>query len=558
MNRRQRRVLYYIGGFLGVVVFYTIVYQWAMASFEGETRTITESLLIVVETFTTTGYGEDATVWSSPPLVAIIVAMQFTGVFFLFMAFPLFVAPWLEQTLSTSPPTSAGDVEDHVVICSYTRRNETLTDELDVLGVPYRVVEADRETATELYEADVPVVHGDPESEETLERANVGVARALVADVDDETNASIALTAREVDSEALQIITFVEDPELAEYHRYAGADYVFTPRELVGRSLASKVTAAAGSGVGDAVEIAEDFEVAELLVQPGSELAGMRVADSGIRERTGANIVGAWFRGEFVSPPSPDALIDARTVLLVAGREDQLERLKELTRTEKRRVRQSGTLVCGYGEVGSTVKQELTIDGIDCLAIDIQDKQGVDMVGDATDAEVLLDAGLEDASTIILALSDDTLSIFVTLVIRQIDTEIEIIARANETDSVSKLYQAGADYVLALSTVSGRMLASTILEEDVISFDQQIEVVRMGVGNLVGRSLVGADIRDRTGCTVVAVERDGTVLTDLHPEFTFEHGDTVVVAGPDKGIFQFANLIGEEHARGFSLPENDD
>ena len=277
MNRRQRRVLYYLGGFLGVVVFYTLAYQWAMATFEGEPRTITESLLIVVETFTTTGYGEDAMVWSSPPLVAIVVAMQFTGVFFLFMAFPLFVAPWLERTLSTSPPTTAGDVEDHVLICSYTARNRTLTDELDVLGVPYLIVEADRETATELYEEDIPVVHCDPESQEALKGAKIGEARALVVDIDDETNASVALAASEVGPEELQVITFVEEDDLAAYHRYAGADHVFMPRNLVGRSLANKVTATVRTGVSDAVEIAEGVEIAELRVQPGSALAGTRV-----------------------------------------------------------------------------------------------------------------------------------------------------------------------------------------------------------------------------------------------------------------------------------------
>jgi Trk K+ transport system NAD-binding subunit len=501
---------------------------------------------MVIETFTTTGYGEDAAIWDSPQVIGLVIAMQFTGVFFIFMALPLFVAPWLEQRLSTTPPKANTEMSDHVVICSYTQRSRTLIRELEALGVAYLVVEADREEATDLAEDEIPVVHGDPESAETLENAGLGRARALVADVDDETNATIALTAEQVtDDGDTQIITFVEDPDVAEYHRYAGADHAFSPRELIGRSLADKVSTAATTEVGDAVTVGEDFEIAELPVQPDSALAGVRVGESGIREQTGANVVGGWFRGEFVSPPSPDALIDDRTVLLVAGHEGELERLKELTRSEKRRLRRGKVIVCGYGEVGSTVKQAVTAAGLPCTAVDLEERPGVDVVGDVTEASVLEQAGIDDASTVILALSDDTVAVFATLVVRQLDPSVEVVARANETDSIRKLYRAGADYVLALSTVSGRMLASTILEGQVMSVGQQIEVVRTDVGRLAGQSLAEADVRARTGCTVVAVARDGQMETGLGPDFRLQRGDEAVVIGPDEGIASFSTLTGE-------------
>jgi len=258
---------------------------------------------MVVETFTTTGYGEDAD-WQSPATILLVISMMFTGVFFIFMALPLFVVPWIEERLSTTPPTSIPGLTDHVVICTYTDRSETLVEELDVVDVDYVVVEPDRELATELFEDGVSVIHGDPESVEDLEAANLAESRALVADFDDETNASISLAAGQVvEGDGVQIITFVEDPDLADYHRYAGADTVFSPRHLIGESLANKVTTGLTSEVADAVEIADDFEIAELPVQSGSRIAGVTVAESGIRERTGAHIIGAWFRGEFVTPP---------------------------------------------------------------------------------------------------------------------------------------------------------------------------------------------------------------------------------------------------------------
>lgn len=542
MKRRQRRALYYITAFIAVILFYTLAYDWAMLTFEGKQRGFFQSLLVVVETFTTVGFGEDA-VWESPPMILLVVSMMFTGVVFIFMALPLFVVPWIEQQLSTNPPASVSDVTDHVIICTYTDRNQMLIEELDVLDVDYVVVEPDREQAAELYNNGMSVIHGDPESVENLRGANLANSRALVADVDDETNASIALAAGQVvEDDEVQIITFVENPDMVNYHHYAGADTVFSPRQLIGESIASKVTTGVTSEVADAVEISDDFEIAELPVQAGSQIAGLTVRDSKIREKAGANIIGAWFRGEFVTPPSPDALIDERTILLVAGRDQQLETLKQLTLSETRQQIRGPVIVCGYGEVGSTVKQAVTAAGFTCRAIDLDDSPGVDVVGDVTEAESLTAAGINSASTVILTLPDDTSAVFATLVIRELSEDVEVIARANETDNVTKLYRAGADYVLSLSTVSGRMLASTILNEDVISFDQQVEVVRVPAGDLAGQTLEESDIRARTSCTVIAVERDDEIITDLAPTFRFQHGDSVIVAGPDSGITQLTAL----------------
>jgi Trk K+ transport system NAD-binding subunit len=385
------------------------------------------------------------------------------------------------------------------------------------------------------------VVHGDPEIPATLSRVNLADARALVADSTDEENASIALAA--ADAADTRVITFVENTAVTDYHRYAGADDVFSPRHLVGESLADTVTTALSAELGDVIEISEEFEIAELPVQPGSDLAGGTIADSAITERTGANVIGAWLRGAFVSPPSPDARLDEHSLLLVAGRQSQLERLKELTLVETRPRRRGQVIIVGLGEVGTTVRNAVEADGLDSVVVDIEDKPGVDIVGDVTDAATLREAGLAEASAVILALPDDTLTVFATLVIRELYPTIEILARAKETASVRKLYRAGADYVLALATVSGRMLASTILDEEVMSFDKQIEIIRTRCPGLAGQTLREADVRARTGCTVIAVERDGATITEVGPDFELRAGDEVVVVGTDADVNRFAALL---------------
>lgn len=141
-----------------------------------------------------------------------------------------------------------------------------------------------------------------------------------------------------------------------------------------------------------------------------------------------------------------------------------------------------------------------------------------------------------------LTVEDDTTALFAALVARQIAPDIEVIARANDADSVPKLYRAGAEYVLALPTVSGRMLASKLLDEEVITPETQVELVRMGAPSLAGQSLAEADVRARTSCTVVAVRRDGRLLTGIDPEFVVQRDDTLIVAGNDEAIDRFAAL----------------
>lgn len=133
---------------------------------------------------------------------------------------------------------------------------------------------------------------------------------------------------------------------------------------------------------------------------------------------------------------------------------------------------------------------------------------------------------------------------FATLVAREETMDLEIVARVDERDSASKVYAAGADYVMALATVSGRMLADTILGEDVMSLDTGVTIIHTDAPDLAGRTLAGADVRDRTGCTVIAVERGDAVRTDLPPDFEFREDDRLVVAGTDEAVASFNEFVG--------------
>ncbi|MDS0474471.1 NAD-binding protein [Natrinema sp. 1APR25-10V2] len=542
MNYWWRRIALSLAAVLALVLVYAGVYQVGMAAFEGETMSYVHAVQIVVETLTTAGFGGDAP-WESTAMNLFVIAMNLTGVLLVFLALPLIVVPLFQQALEDRPPEET-DLTDHVVICSHTPRSDVLAEELEAANVPYVFIDGDPELVVELVNDGIEAIYGELDQEETLRAANTTEAHALVTDIDDETNAMVILTARELSSD-LQIVTVVEDDDVASYHRYAGADDVVRPRRVLGGSLATKATTTVSADLRDTIAFSDDLAVTELLVQDHSDLVGQTIPESGIRDRMGITVIGAWFNGEFVPVPGPEHRIDGNTILLVAGQRDDLTELKARTVSALEH-RQNRVLVGGYGVVGHTAAETLAADGASTCVVDLVGQEGVDVVGDITDEDVLEAAGIDDSRSIILTLDDDATTIYATLVIKQVAPEVEIIARANETENIPKLYRAGAEYVLSLSTVTGRMLASVLIEdEEILTPETQFELVRTTAPRIAGRSLGDVDLRARTGCTVVAAERGDELLTDLGPEFVVRDDDALIVAGSDEAINEFVALATE-------------
>jgi len=539
MDSWKRRVVGYFGFVLFVLIFTAVVYRYGMRVYEGDPRTMIDALRFSVEMFTTTGFGGDSP-WESQQLNAFIAVMDLVGMVLLIGALPVVVTPLLEEAFSTTAPTSLDEeLSDHVVVCSDTSRAAALIEEFDSHDIPYVIVEPDPDRAVRLHETGRTVVRADPESTEGLTAANLTDARALVTDVSDQVDASIVLAAKEL-SPGVRVISVVEDPDRERYHRLAGADEVLSPRSLLGESLAAKVTTAHQTDLGEAVDIGDSLQLAEVSVPHGSPLAGLTLADSDIGERAGVNVIGAWFNGEFDAAPSPDATLSAGTVLLVSGQSDQLGRLVDMTNTATRRFGAGETVVIGYGQVGRTVAEVLADADLPVTVVDRDDAEGVDVVGDATDPETLRAAGVETAQTVVLALPDDTTTEFTTLVVRDLTPNTQVLARVEDAASVPKMHRAGADYVLSLATVTGRLSASTVIEDrDVLSINQQIEVVRSRVPRLTGETIGRANVREETGCTVIAIERGDETVTDVGPDTRIESGDALVVVGTDEGIREF-------------------
>jgi len=147
---------------------------------------------------------------------------------------------------------------------------------------------------------------------------------------------------------------------------------------------------------------------------------------------------------------------------------------------------------------------------------------------------------------VVLSLDEDTPTIFATLILNELAPDVEVIARADDEDSVQKLYNAGADFVLSLANVTGESLASLLIEEEeILTPDVDFGFVRRSTSAFVGKSLGDLDLREQTGCTVVAVERDGNVLTDIGASFVVEENDVLIIAGSEESRNRLQTFIAE-------------
>lgn len=539
MPNQRRRLVAYVAVVALIVCLYTLLYMWAMDALENRPRSFLHSLLVVVETITTVGYGEDAP-WMHPLTQLLIIGMQLSGILMVFATLPLVLIPYLEDRFAVSPPERV-TLEDHVVLCGFSSRGRAIVEELIAEGVEYVVITSE-EIATDLTADGLTAISGDPEAEADLRRASVESARAVIMDAGDETNAAIALAVDDVAS-GVETISYVEDGSNREYLEYAGVDRVLSPRELLGRALADRTTSALTTRLGSPIQIGQGFEVVEMPVDTGCALDGVRLEESEIRELTGANVVAAWTGGTFISNPGPDLEIDSDTVLVVAGSHDALSSLKDLTLSPDRGGPEH-VILAGHGQVGRWARESMSAAGLNVTTIDLRDQPGVDIVGDTTHRETLRDANLSESSALVTALPDDTDTVFTTLLARQLDEDVEILCRAEDEERVATIYSAGADYVIALGAVSGRLLAATLLDQEVLGLDTQIDVVRVQTDAFADETFAEAAIRQRTGCTVVAVERDGEMITGPGPEFRLHASDTLVVAGSDEDISRFNDVAG--------------
>jgi hypothetical protein len=118
---------------LGIIlVAFTVAFHELYPVLEGKPITWTGSVLFVVETLSTTGYG-DLLPFSNNMTSLLATLMMGTGVVLFFMAVPVLLTPFIARVIRTSPPRRTGRAfAEHTVIVGYDDTVRSILESLRV------------------------------------------------------------------------------------------------------------------------------------------------------------------------------------------------------------------------------------------------------------------------------------------------------------------------------------------------------------------------------------------------------------------------------------------
>ena len=328
--RISKSIVAYIFIFSSLILVYSVVFLNLMRIYENRDFGLITAIYWVVVSMTTVGYGDIYFNSTAGHLFSIVVSLS--GVFMIFaLLFPLVITPQLEQIIRKELPGKVPlDLKGHIIICGYNQLVETLIVELDEYKIPFVVIDDNEKNIRDLLSRKIICVHGEASDENVLLNSNICSGQIIIANQNDEKNAGIILTAKELCS--IKVISLVEDVAKAGYLKYAGADQVISPKTLFGTYIGRKAVDPLTDHLAGATRFFENLNIVEFPIYPGSSLISTTLKDARIRKKTGANIVGLWTAGRLSLNPKPDDIIKESSILLAVGTQNQLEELKELTR----------------------------------------------------------------------------------------------------------------------------------------------------------------------------------------------------------------------------------
>ncbi len=214
-------------------------------------------------------------------------------------------------------------------------------------------------------------------------------------------------------------------------------------------------------------------------------------------------------------------------------------------------------IICGYGRNGKQAAEKLLAYEKPFVIIekdkDVIEKFQTELIpfvfGNANEDEVLIEAGIERADTLISALPNDADNLFVVLSARQINSKMNIISRASQETSYQKLKLAGANNVILPDRIGGDHMASLVVVPDLIEFIDNLSIVGKGNVNIEEvaveklftsskiETLRHLDLRKKTGCTVIGYKNEsGEYLVNPEADMQLKPNSKIIVLGRPEQI----------------------
>lgn len=221
-------------------------------------------------------------------------------------------------------------------------------------------------------------------------------------------------------------------------------------------------------------------------------------------------------------------------------------------------------IVCGYGRIGEVLASDLEVSGQKLVVVDNSQErfdaakgEGLLCVnGDATDDQVLRQAGIERAKCLVSCLPSDADNVFITLTARNLLPSLQIIARAEHSTTEAKLMQAGATKVV-LPAITGAhrfsrlvtrpstaQLMELVTESSFLDLELD-EITLNDDSKLIGVQVAETEAHRKHRLLVVAVRgKDDEMIFNPDAEYTFRGGDVAIVMGHVEDIKRFRMAFG--------------
>ncbi|MEC9380731.1 MAG: TrkA family potassium uptake protein, partial [Candidatus Latescibacterota bacterium] len=325
----------------------------------------------------------------------------------------------------------------------------------------------------------------------------------------------------------------------AEVLKLAGCTRTLNLTELMANALARR--AIGGERVAHIVGNIDDLVIAEVDAAR-TTLVGETLGHA--QAVTAVSVVGAWTRGVFETG-NEHTVIEENMTLVMAGAPADLREFDEQYQNRDRGdAKEHPVIIVGGGRVGRATGRALEYRGIDYRIVETLQERvlhtGKYVHGSAADKAVLKEAGIEKAPTVIITPRDDETNIYLTIYLRLLRPDIQIIARTTLERNVAALHRAGADMVISYASMGSNVLFNLLERSDLLMVAEGLDVFKVPVPEaLAGKSLSEAAIREQTGCTVIGIDEHDKTRTDLRPHTVIPENAEIVLIGSAEGEHAF-------------------
>lgn len=220
-------------------------------------------------------------------------------------------------------------------------------------------------------------------------------------------------------------------------------------------------------------------------------------------------------------------------------------------------------IICGCGRMGGTVAERLTKEKVPFVVIDcagehlqtlVDEGKALSIVGDATQEDILMKAGIKRAKGLAALLGSDADNLYLTFTAKLINPSIYVLSRVMEEEAEKKILQIGANKVVrpyketALKIAQGMIRPALVDFMDLIIRRQELSLVMEELvvhknALLVDRNLRECDVRQKANVIVVAIKKPGEDIVFNPPsDFNLSIGDTLLVLGDQEEILRFEKI----------------